>query len=237
MSDVIRGIGELGDDQIRSALKEQFDELLDAAAATREQNCDSPKNNAAVVYLAAELMGKVLGEAAQIPFETEEEALSATMYALMQWLPAFSRREDLQLWGVLIDELLLMRNGDHPTLLVPKSRHSGERDTKLALMKLNALKWNEYLKGKSNLKAKEYQSEISEAFNTSWDTIRHWDTSAVAVVIDKHLENAREGIGEGLCYPDYEENLLSDGNRYRMQAGWSVISLEDFLKKIGKNSR
>jgi hypothetical protein len=235
MSDVIRGIVALGDDQIRSALKAQFDELLDVAAAAREQNCDSPKNNAAVVYLAAQLMGKVLGEAAQIPFETEDDALFSTRYALMQWLPAFSRREDLHLWEVLMDELLLMLNGDHPSLLVPKSRHRGERDTKLALMKLGALKWNAYLKGRSNLKAKEYQSEISEAFGASWDTIRHWDTSAVAVIIDKHLEDAREGVGEGLCYPEYEENLLWDGNRYRMQAGMSVISVGEFMKKIGKN--
>jgi hypothetical protein len=57
----------------------------------------------------------------------------------------------------------------------------------------------------------------------------------VAVIIDKHLEDAREGVGEGLCYPEYEENLLWDGNRYRMQAGISVISVGEFMKKIGKN--
>lgn len=236
MSDVIRGIGELGDDQIRGALKAQFDELLDAAAAAREQNCDSLKNNAAVVYLAAELMGKVLGEAAQIPFETEEEALSATMYALMQWLPAFSRREDLQLWGVLIDELLLMRNGDHPTLLVSRSRHSGERDTKLDLMKLHALKWDAYLKGRSNLKAKDYQEEISEAFGPSWGTIKKWKSLVSEPIFNECIDNAVKGIGEGLCYPEYEANLWSDGDRYRKQIGMGSISFEDFLKKIGKNS-
>lgn len=236
MSDVIRGIGELGDDQIRSTLKAQFDELLDAATAAREQNCDSPKNNAAVVYLAAELMGKVLGETSQIHFETEDDTLFSIRYALMQWLPAFSRREDLHLWGVLMDELLLMPIGGRPSLLVPKGRRRGKPDIKLTIMKLSALKWDAYLSGRSNLSTGGYQSEISEAFGaSSWDTIRNWNTKEVASLLERYLEDARQGVGEGLCYPDYEENLLSDGNRYRMQAGGEAMNFDKFMKNIGKS--
>ena len=149
MNDIVRGIGELGEAHIRTTLKAQFDELLDAAAVAREQNCDDQKNNSAVVYLAAQLMGKVLCELAQIPLETEEEAPWATMYALMQWLPAFSRREDLQLWTGRIDELLLLPIGSRPSLLVPKILHSGEQDKKLTIMKVKALKWMHILRGEA----------------------------------------------------------------------------------------
>jgi hypothetical protein len=234
MSDVIRGIGELGDNQIRSALKEQFDELLDAAAAAREQNFDSLKNGD-VVALAARLMRKVLGEIAHIPFENEEDAPLAAMDALIQWRPVFSREKD-ELWVDLTDELLLMPIGGRPSLLVPKGRRRGKPDIKLTIMKLSALKWDAYLSGRSNLSTGGYQSEISEAFGaSSWDTIRNWNTKEVASLVDRYLEDARQGVGEGLCYPDYEENLLSDGNRYRMQAGGEAMNFDKFLKNIGKS--
>ena len=103
-------------------------------------------------------------------------------------------------------------------------------------MKLHALKWGSFLSERSNLGAAEYKSEISNAFGTpSYDTIRHWNTQEVAPVIKRYLENARKGVGEGLCYPDYERNLWWDGDRYRRQAGIPVISLENFMKNIGKS--
>lgn len=238
MSRMIRGIGQQGDANIRSALKAQFDELLDAAAAQRARNYDNPENKPSVVYLATQLMGKVLGEIAHIPFETEDDAPSATRYALMQWLPTFSRQEDLELWSELLDELLLMPIGGRPSLLVPKGKRRGKPDVKLTLMRLAALKWDAFLNGRSNLSAAGYQLEISEAFGaSSWDTVRHWSTIEVRPVIEEYLEDARQGVGEGLCYPDYEENLWRDGNRYRTQAGLPTISREDFMKKIGKSSR
>ena len=234
MSDVIRGIGELGDNQIRSALKEQFDELLDAVTSAREQNCNNLKNGD-VVALAARLMGKVLGEIAYIPLENEEDAPLAAMDALIQWQPVFSREKD-ELWVDLTDELLLMPLGGKPSLLVPKKRRRGQPDIRKTLMKLHALKWGSFLSERSNLGAAEYKSEISNAFGTpSYDTIRHWNTQEVAPVIKRYLENARKGVGEGLCYPDYERNLWWDGDRYRRQAGIPVISLENFMKNIGKS--
>lgn len=233
MSDGIRGVGELGDAHIRGILKAQFGELLDAAAYARAQHFESP-NNRDVVALAAKLMRKVLGEIAQIPLETEDEAPTAASYALEQWLPVFSRQQDT-LWDIVIDELALLPHGDHPSLLAPKKRRPGERDFKTALMKLSALKWNAYLNTHSGRKALDYQAEIALAFGASWETIEKWKSLQSEKILREHVENAGQGVGEGLCYPDYEPNLWLDGDRYRRQTGKKSISFEEFLRAIRKN--
>ena len=62
--------------------------------------------------------------------------------------------------------------------------------------------------------------------------LKKWKSLKSEPIFKERIDNADKGIGEGLCYPEYEANLWSDGDRYRRQIGMGSISFEDFLKKI-----
>ena len=184
-------------------------------------------NQREVIRQAATFLADLIGEDSPITIGSGEEPLSYLASYLRLIRPLFPMGfGDDHFWNEIIDEIWRMPYGDEPSILKPKARLPGQpaRPALIATRRLKALEWAAYFNA-NNLKPADYQSAISLAFGSDWDTIRHWQKSVSKTLGHKSLERALDSAAGGyfIAWRRWHKSIMDplwiDGLLYRDAVG------------------
>ncbi|SEQ48271.1 hypothetical protein [Sphingobium sp. YR768] len=173
----------------REAAHAALDELLndlEVAGCFGTEATDAQHFHAALeaVQFAASLIGrKALRAACGIPPDPNDrdQVLKSIQRQMAIAAQFFNGLEgaDHDLIGQVSQEAFFVRRGDKPRLFAEIGGRS--KAVRVAVEKLQALKWDAYLEG-IGLSAASRHGAIADAYGQEWDTISRWGAQAISLL-------------------------------------------------------